>query len=347
MNTTPNLALPYLQPNQAQKHVTHAEGLALLDAVVQLAVISAAQTTPPVSPAEGDRYILPAGAQDGWTGKDGAVAAWIDGAWLFLGPVEGWQAWVEDESGLQVFTGGVWQPMPAGRTTDRLGINASADPFNRLAVSSDAALFTHAGSDQKLFVNRAAGADTASLVFQTGFETGAEIGLAGEDALILKVGAPGEIPDEAMRLKFSPASGKAQCLMGTATPLDDNAALEIHRAGATANFNRTAGSGGVMMGFYHQDALRGQVSVGATGSLYLSGEPDLILRADGQNLVSISADAADFSVPARLERCLLASMPDAAASGSGAIVFAADATPPQPVYSDGSAWRYVADATLV
>ena len=59
---SPNLSLPYLAPAQAQKHVTHNEALTLLDAVVQLAVASRSQSEPPVDPAPGARYIVPAGA---------------------------------------------------------------------------------------------------------------------------------------------------------------------------------------------------------------------------------------------------------------------------------------------
>ena len=47
---SPNLSLPYIQQNQAQKHVTHNEGMRLLDGVVQLSVLSRAQTAPPHKP---------------------------------------------------------------------------------------------------------------------------------------------------------------------------------------------------------------------------------------------------------------------------------------------------------
>jgi uncharacterized cupin superfamily protein len=63
---SPNLSLPYIQQNQAQKHVTHNEGMRLLDGVVQLSVLSRAQTAPPANPAAGDRYILPSGATGAW-----------------------------------------------------------------------------------------------------------------------------------------------------------------------------------------------------------------------------------------------------------------------------------------
>lgn len=36
---TPNLALPFILPAQAQKHVTHNEALQRLDALVQLVVV--------------------------------------------------------------------------------------------------------------------------------------------------------------------------------------------------------------------------------------------------------------------------------------------------------------------
>ena len=37
--TSPVLSLPYIQPAQAQKHVTHNEALRILDAITQLSVI--------------------------------------------------------------------------------------------------------------------------------------------------------------------------------------------------------------------------------------------------------------------------------------------------------------------
>ncbi|KAB2857294.1 MAG: DUF2793 domain-containing protein, partial [Bauldia sp.] len=88
-----HLGLPYLAPAQAQKHVTHNEALRRLDAVLQLAVVDSTVTAPPGSPAEGDRYIVPAGATGAWAGEDGAVAAFADGAWELVPPEAGWIAY--------------------------------------------------------------------------------------------------------------------------------------------------------------------------------------------------------------------------------------------------------------
>lgn len=114
MDVTPNLTLPYLMAAQAQKHVTHNEAIRMLDAIVQLAVLDRSLTSPPASPADGDRYIVAAGATGGWSGKDGLVAAWQDGAWAFLTPRAGWLAWVSDETALLVHNGTAWAAAGTG-----------------------------------------------------------------------------------------------------------------------------------------------------------------------------------------------------------------------------------------
>ena len=89
-----NLSLPYIHAAQAQKHVTHNEAIRALDAIVQLAVLDRDLTAPPGSPAEGDRYIVAEAPTGAWSGRAGDVAAFQDGAWVFLSPREGWRAWI-------------------------------------------------------------------------------------------------------------------------------------------------------------------------------------------------------------------------------------------------------------
>lgn len=185
-----NLSLPLLQPSQAQKHVTHNEALLILDAVVQLAVVSRTETTPPTDPGEGVRYIVAPGAVGAWAGQETALALYRAGSWMFIPPQEGWTAYVADQGATVRWQGGAWQ----GAEFDNLpgvGINASADGINRLAVSSQATLLTHDGADHQLKINKAQASDTASLLFQTGFSGRAEMGIAGTDAFALKVSADG------------------------------------------------------------------------------------------------------------------------------------------------------------
>lgn len=110
-DTTAHLALPFIMASQAQKHVTHNEALRLLDGIVQLSVIDRDLTDPPAGPVEGDRYIPASGAAGLWTGWDGSIAYWIDGAWMRILPAPGWLAWVVDEAQAVVWTGSAWIPM--------------------------------------------------------------------------------------------------------------------------------------------------------------------------------------------------------------------------------------------
>jgi len=90
MDFTPNLALPYLLPNQAQKHVTLNEALRLLDVLAQLTVTSKGLNDPPLDVADGACFIIgdtPVGA---WVGQANNLAARQDGAWAFIVPTEGW-----------------------------------------------------------------------------------------------------------------------------------------------------------------------------------------------------------------------------------------------------------------
>jgi hypothetical protein len=114
MADTSHLVLPYMDAGQAQKHVTYNEALRLLDGLVHLSVIDRHLTAPPASPADGDRYIVASGATGAWSGWDGNVAAWTDGAWMKLIPRVGWRCWVEDEGKLLVRTATGWIALEAG-----------------------------------------------------------------------------------------------------------------------------------------------------------------------------------------------------------------------------------------
>lgn len=104
------LGLPYLAPAQAQKHVTVNESLLRLDAVVQLAVVSATITAQPGAPVDGAVYILPAGKTGAAWGAmaNNTLAYWRDGAWEQITPRDGWRAFVGDTQSLVIYSGGQW-----------------------------------------------------------------------------------------------------------------------------------------------------------------------------------------------------------------------------------------------
>jgi hypothetical protein len=115
MSNTSNLVLPYLAAGQAQKHVTLNESLRKLDAIIQLAAVSATTTTEPVSPADGEVWILPPGKTgDRWSAfTAGRLAYYRDGAWVEIVPRQGWLAFVKDTGRLLGFNGSAWSPFVA------------------------------------------------------------------------------------------------------------------------------------------------------------------------------------------------------------------------------------------
>jgi hypothetical protein len=199
MSLTPRLQLPYLAAGQAQKHVTLNEALRALDALCQLVLKSTATTTPPPTPTEGDCYAVPAGAGGAWTSKAGQIAGWFDGGWQFFTPREGWLAWVDAVDAVQIFKGGTWRSAVTElQNMTRLGIGTMADATTRFAVNSAVSRFDQEGGNHRMVVNKTAPANTASLVFQTGYSGRAEFGLTGSDAFQVKVSADGTAWHDAM-----------------------------------------------------------------------------------------------------------------------------------------------------
>ena len=206
MDDTPNLKLPYIMAAQAQKHVTHNEAIRELDAIVQLAVLDRDLSAPPVSPNDGDRYIVASSGTGAWAGKDGQIAAWQDNVWMFYAPLEGWLAWIADEDIVLGYNGTAWGPVATGSSvnpTPLVGINATADATNRLSVSSPASLFNHEGNGHQQKINKNAAADTASQLYQTGFSGRAEIGLTGDDDFHFKVSPDGSAWKDAIQIDRS------------------------------------------------------------------------------------------------------------------------------------------------
>ncbi|MCX8281348.1 DUF2793 domain-containing protein [Phyllobacterium sp. 0TCS1.6C] len=199
MEQTPNLKLPYIAPSQAQKHVTHNEAIRALDALVQLCVASRDLSAPPDAAAEGERHIIAAPATGAWKGRDGWLAAWLDGGWFCFPPQEGWHAWVAGEGRSVVFHKSRW--MEAGgdaRALPRLGIGADADDYNRLVVRGKASLFDDGGDGHELKLNRAQAGGKASILFQTGYSGRAEMGTIFGPDFSIKTSADNATWHEAM-----------------------------------------------------------------------------------------------------------------------------------------------------
>ncbi|PCJ07345.1 MAG: hypothetical protein COB16_11610 [Rhodobacteraceae bacterium] len=171
--------------------------------------------TPPAAPIPGEAYALGVAPSGAWAGQAGMLAVWQQDGWLFVTPQPGWRAWGVAEQELRLWDGSAWgRPPLQGDTLSKLGIGTSADSTNRLAVSASATLFSHDGAGHQLKINKSDPSETASLLFQSDWSGRAELGLAGNNDLSIKVSADGSTWTQALRIDANGNLG-----LGETTPL--------------------------------------------------------------------------------------------------------------------------------
>ena len=108
-STDPNLGLNYGWTLGESGWDTGMDAnLKRLGAVVGLSVKDRDLTTPPASPANGDRYIVPAAATGVWAGKTNQIAVRIADAWEYHIPKIGWLCYIEDEAKLSAYKPTGW-----------------------------------------------------------------------------------------------------------------------------------------------------------------------------------------------------------------------------------------------
>ncbi len=305
---TPQLGLPCIQPSQAQKHVTHNEALTLLDTLVQMRVESFGAVTPPAAPVAGESHALGTGASDAWAGHDGQIATWDGGAWTFLSPLSGWCAWGIAEGELRSWTGGAWVALGGGGggsdSVAMLGVNATADTTNRLSVSADATLFNNAGSDHRLVLNKAAGVDTASLLYQSGWTGHAEMGLAGDTDFHLKVSPDGSAWTEALVVDATTGHVSGAAVQGSPTDTTPGRLARADHVYGPGNLVGTvAQTGGIPTGAVIQSGT------GASGTY--------VRYADGTQICSATATTSGSGATLCTWAATFASAPRVTVSGKG------------------------------
>ena len=269
-DATPRLGLPYLAAAQAQKHVTMNEAMALLDGFVACAAESRTLAAQPASPPDGAMYVLPAGATGAdWAGRAaGTVMRFEAGAWRPLATTRGQILLVADEVELLVRTAGGWTDLAAilGSLDNlaHLGIATNADATNVLSVRGLAALFSHAGAGVQVKMNKNSAADTASLLYQTGFSGRAEVGLCGDDRLHVKVSPDGSAWTEAMTVES--ATGRVGLGVTATSRLHVDGAVRV-KSYAKASLPSAGGEGpGAMI--YVSDDVAGPTLAFSDGAAW-------------------------------------------------------------------------------
>jgi hypothetical protein len=322
------------------------------------------------------------------------VAAWQDDAWMFYVPLEGWLAWVADEDVLVAWDGSVWATAgggggagaftaladtPADYTgaagkmavvnpgesavefadqVPLVGVNATADASNRLAVSSEASLFNHDGAGHQHKINKNAEGDTASILFQTGFSGRAEFGTTGDDDWHVKVSPDGSIWHEAIVVDKD--TGRVG--MGTSNPLDT---LDVKTPGQ--GYVRFGGANGRTLSAFNAAGVPSNFDF--NGSAYIAGGVIAPQIGDGLGFghsVKLPTAGIEFWVSStkratidssgnlgvsgavRVGSYTVATVPGAGAVGAGAIIYVSDETDGAVLaFSDGTSWRRVTDRAVI
>jgi hypothetical protein len=97
--TTPRLGAPELVTGQAVPETTVNEQVRYLEqGANHFSVKDRDLTSPPGSPADGDRYLVGGTATGGWSGHTNSISFYLNTAWAFIAVKEGMTFWVEDEN---------------------------------------------------------------------------------------------------------------------------------------------------------------------------------------------------------------------------------------------------------
>lgn len=129
MTDTPKLQLPELSVDQSQKEPTHNEALRRLDVLVQPVAISRLVNDPPLSPDEGDTYLVGAAPTGMWSSHATEVAFFMGSAWMFVTPSQGWRYQVADEDIPVQYAGGVWINSTEGETNTMSNVGSGAEIY--------------------------------------------------------------------------------------------------------------------------------------------------------------------------------------------------------------------------
>ncbi|MEP3439252.1 MAG: DUF2793 domain-containing protein [Hoeflea sp.] len=285
-------------------------------------------------------------------GRDQVLAIRQGNGWLYLEPKAGWRAYDLEASALYIFDGTGWTDALGEASVSTLAVNSVADNTNRLSIRSPASLFDHETGDHRIYVNKQAPADTASMLFQSGYSGKAEFGIAGDDALSLKVADENRTWRKAMTVAPASAHVGIGGLSDPQAPLHVLGDIRMSSNSAFIAFydaTDQARSGYLQvhkdhgyyfvcelakpMMFYTSNQMR--LFVGADGKIGIGGviEPTTALHVGG---------------PARVGAYQAATLPSASTNGAGAIIYVED-DPGGAVlaFSDGAVWRRVTDRAEV
>lgn len=111
MSNTPSNGIPYVPQNTMDPAAGLNLALDVIDALLTPRVESMALSTPPVSPTNGQMWIVKAAGTGAWAGHDNALARYdaVAAAWDFYAAgVQAWQVINKADDAIYIFSSGAW-----------------------------------------------------------------------------------------------------------------------------------------------------------------------------------------------------------------------------------------------
>lgn len=109
MTTSTRLGLTDLEQSQAAPEQTVNGNERILEQGSNHFIVKDKDlATPPGSPAESDAYIIAASPTGAWAGRPNQITWYENGAWRFVVPIEGTEAYVQDENAKYIYGGSSW-----------------------------------------------------------------------------------------------------------------------------------------------------------------------------------------------------------------------------------------------
>jgi len=159
MTTSVVLGIPYIATAQSQPDVTHNEALNLLQMILAGGVIAIGNNTPPVSPSEGDTYIVGTSPTGAWAGRPNTIAGFFFSVWIFLpgddssgtaismgADQEGLRVWSKVDNAIFVWT-------DLGASPGVFSWRVDPGSISQLALLDDTNIVTPQDCDHLVFVD--------------------------------------------------------------------------------------------------------------------------------------------------------------------------------------------------
>lgn len=179
----------------------------------------------------------------------------------------------------------------AASSLPAVGVGTPADANNPLSVYGASALFN--GTSFNVAINKSASANTASILFEDAFSGRAQIGLAGDDNLHVKVSTNGSTWTEAFVVNA--ATGQPTFPQGIAAGAPVGFRNRLRNASFAINQRGVSGTVTLAAGAYGHDGVKAGAS-GATYTFATSGIDTTLTVTSGSLILPIESSSIEGGV---------------------------------------------------